>query len=272
MQAANREAGRSMEQAARSKMHTLVLILGATVCAYAVVLAAQDLWRSWTIRQHNGKRVRIGVDHKPPSYIWDPASGASGYAVDVLNRAATNTGVQLEWVYAPKGALAAFERDQIDLWPAGYARAGVYPSLYQSRPWSEESYVLLWEREKLGPRPQSTDGRRMAFLDRKISRDFLREYMPNVVPVPAASREEAMKMVCDGQAEMGMFDLRLVESVLLRRPKACEGLNLEIEPQEALARPMSIFASQKYALIADILRDEIDNLVADGSLSRIADR
>jgi signal transduction histidine kinase len=272
MQAPLPDGPGSIEQSTRPRLHTLVTVLGATLCLYAVVLSVQDLWQAWALRGVRGIPIRVGVDQKPPSYLWDPAKGATGYAVDVLNDAAARTGLRLEWVYCPRGPLAAFDAGAIDLWPAGFAKPGQYPHLHQTRPWNEEAYVLLWNKEKFGPRPQPTAGRRLAYLDRKISRDFIQEYMPEVVHAPAESREQAMMMVCRGEADIGMFDLRLVETVLLRRPRPCQGLSLEIEPREALTRPMSMFSSRKHATAADALRDAIDDMTSDGTLSRFADR
>ena len=225
---------------------------------------------SWTYHLRpdgeSAKTYRIGVDHNPPNHDWSEEKGASGFAVDVLNEAARRAGVQLNWVYCPRGSKAAMLEGFIDLWPVGYFRPGEYPTLYQTRPWSYVQHAWVWDRKKFAADPDRTARKRLSAVDRFSMRNLVSRTFPNMELVPAPTRRESLSAMCSGKADLTFIDMRVLEEALLDRPESCRGTIFVVKPLPDLTDPMTIFARGESTGVADALRNEIDGMLTDGTI------
>ncbi len=240
-----------------------------------MLIAAGGFW-SWReygrANQFRGVSVRIGVDHNPPNYDWSEQKGASGFAVDVMNEAARRAGVTLQWVYCVRGSRVALESHEIELWPTGFYRPGEYPALHQTRPWSQDQHAFVWDRERRAEVPERLEGVGVAVVNRMAPLALARQMFPGARIVPAPSRRDVLQTMCAGAADVAFMDMRTVEGMLLDRPDQCRDKVLHVKPQPELTDPTSIFAWKDQGPLADVLRDRIDDMVADGTLMRYADR
>jgi len=245
------------------------------LCAALTLLALAGAW-SWAyyLRTNGvrGKTYRIGVDHNPPNHEWSEEKGASGFAVDVLNEAARRAGVELNWVYCPRGSKAAMQEGFIDLWPVGYYRPGEYPTRYQTRPWSYVQHVWVWDRKKFAAEPDRMARKRLAAVDRFSMRNLVQRTFPNMELVPVPTRRESLSAMCSGRADLTFIDSRVLEEALLDRPESCRGTTLVVKPLPDLTDPMKIFAREESARAADVLRDRIDDMLTDGTVLNYAER
>lgn len=217
-------------------------------------------------------RYRVGVDHNPPNYDWAEGRGASGFTVDVMNEAARRTGMELEWVYCTHGSRSALLEGAVDMWPLGYYRPKEYPTLHQTRPWTEDQHAFLWDGGKLPEEPKDWAGRRMAVVDRVALRALAQRLFPKQEFEVVPSRRNAAEAVCAGRAEVAFLNLRSVESILLDRPPACLSTRLRVRPLPLAAEPLTIYSTLRASAGADRLREGIDSLVADGTVLAYAEK
>jgi signal transduction histidine kinase/ActR/RegA family two-component response regulator len=204
-------------------------------------------------------------------YDWSEQKGATGFAVDVMNEAARRAGVTLQWVYCERGSRAALESRFIDLWPAGFYRPGEYPSLHQTRPWSQDQHAFVFDKGRLAEAPEQLEGVRVAVVNRMAPLALAGRLFPKSRIVPAPSRRDVLRTMCVGAADVSFMDMRTVEGMLLDRPEQCRDKILQVKPLPEFTDPTSIFAWKDHGAVADVMRDRIDDMVADGTLMRFAD-
>ena len=259
-------------QAKRGRVFLPAWVLASVAAAFALFAVGLQLEQSERVNRFRGKRYRMGVDHNPPNYDWAEGQGAFGYTVDVMNEASRRAGISLEWVYCPRGSRAALMDRSIDLWPEGYYRPGQYPTLHQTRPWSEEQHVFVWQRGWLPEDPQAWDGKRVSVTDRRSPRALVERLFPRLEIVPAPTRLDALRTMCAGDADIAFLDMRAAEAALLQRPEGCIGRALQLKTLTQLADPVSLFARAETGPVAEVLRDHIDGMIADGTVLASAEK
>jgi len=243
------------------------------VAVTSITVAVVWSWNSNSdARTFRGGTFRIGVDHNPPIHDWSDTKGASGFVVDVLNEAANRAGVKLNWVYCPRGSKAALQEGFVDLWPVGYYRPREYPNLHQTRPWTGDQHVFVWDRDRFPEEPDSWDGTRIAIADRVATRTLTNRLFPSARQIPAPTRMEALRQMCRGSADVAFLDMRVIENALLDRPEPCRHLKFRIRALPGSTDPMSLFARQGMGPLAELLRDRIEEMVTDGTVVNYADK
>jgi len=241
-------------------------LIGAATLSYAT-------WRTFEAgRADTGKVYRIAYDLTPPHYDHVPGKGAAGFAVDVMNEAARRASVRLEWVYLGNGARAALLAGRVDLSPLGYYRPGSYPSLHQTRPWTEDYHVLVWDKARFSSGASDWAGRKVAHVERVATAEMAASRFKGSTLLPAKSRLEALRTVCTGAADVAFVDLRVIESALLERPDECGRVRFHVQQSADSVDRLSLFARPAVAAVADRMRDSIDTMIDDGSFVTIADR
>src|SRR6185369_9239113 len=69
------------------------------------------------VRPRNQRTLRIGFQNSPPYHFPDAANRPSGPAVEIIQVAARDRGLKLEWVFSPEGPERALSTGTVDLWP-----------------------------------------------------------------------------------------------------------------------------------------------------------
>ena len=239
------------------------------LCTVAMLIAVAGVW-SWAqfrrANQFRGETFRIGVEHNPPNNDWVEQKGAIGFSVDVLNDAARRAGVKLDWVFCERGARAALLDGSIDIWPAGYYRPGEYPDLHQTRPWSEVQLAWIWDSGRMPSEPDQRDRKRVAVVDRQATQSLLRRSFPNMEIILTPTRLESLNAMCAGQADLAFMDTRVLDEALLNRPLNCRATIFQVKRLPDLIEPMTLFSRIEAAGVAEVLRDQIDEMLADGTV------
>lgn len=240
-----------------------------------MLIAVAGVW-SWAqfrrANQFRAKTFRIGVDHNPPNHDWSEQKGATGFDVDVLNDAARRAGVKLDWVFVPRWSSAVLLDGSIDLWPVGYYRPGEIPGVHQTRPWNEIQHAWIWDRGRMPVGPERLDRKRVAVVDRQVTRDLVLRTFPNIDILSTPSRLESVNAMCAGRADLAFLNSRVLEEALLNRPANCRTTMFQVQSLPDLIAPMSIFSRMDSAGVAEVLRDRIDEMLVDGTVVGFAEK
>src|ERR1039458_6444486 len=158
----------------------------------------------------------------------------------------------------------------VDLWPI----VGDLPErkklLYVSPPWARMTYALVFPRTMRVSRPSDIAGKTLAAIVR-ISSDarVVHAYFRGAAVVPQPGLAELLAAVCSGEAQAGLVSLNaFVDS----RSPACRIGPLRIQPVEGATYWFGVGANRDRpdaVAAADILRDEVGAMAADGRLAAI---
>src|SRR5262245_52807482 len=215
--------------------------------------------------------LRIGFQNTPPYHFLDSNYQPAGPDVDILNAAAHRSRISLVWVFSPEGPEKALSSGAVDLWPL----IGDLPErrqlLYVSSPWAEMTYALVFPASASVSDPNLVSGRSLA-VQTSISSDVrvAQLFFPSANVVPVWGSESALQAVCNGDAAMGLVSFNAF--VELKRPDNCSAGLLQITPIPGGRISFGVGAhrgSRIAEAAADVLRDEIGRMAADGSLAPI---
>jgi signal transduction histidine kinase/AmiR/NasT family two-component response regulator len=241
------------------------------VVAVTGVLAGA-LWATRRIAVRQAIRAqtwRVGYHNTEPFLYRGPDGNPAGFGKDVLTEAARRAGVALEWVYIPQGAAAAFRDGAIDLFPRSADVAGLSRAPYLTAPWFESFYGLIQKSSDDAPSPASLAGRPIATGSSYFLRAYAAIQLPRAKIVPRESWNEVLAAVCDGSVEAAFAELREATSVLLRSQPPCGHQSLRLVPLREAVVMAGIGAAPRATAAADLLRDEIGSLAADGTLAQL---
>ncbi len=214
--------------------------------------------------------MRIGLDQAPP-YTNTIKGRAEGLVVDVLNEAARRRGIVLEWVGEQKGDAPSLENHLADLWALARATPEWTSKFHVTRPWLRNSFYLISSASRPVTPSDRLAGRVLSLVNGPATRDRAQRYYPNAIHLIAPNRMEAMLRFCRGEAEFALVEMRLLQSVLLDRPESCAEMPLQIIRVRGSAMELGIGSTKEYSAVAEELRNEIDELRADGTVGRALD-
>ncbi len=244
----------------------------ALAAVAAVGLLAGGLWASRRIAVRQGvvaQTWRVGYNNTEPFLYRGPDGQPAGFGKDVLTQAARRAGMTLEWVYVPQGAAAAFRDGKIDLFPRSADVAGLSRAPYLTAPWFESFYGLIQKAPEDAPPPAIGPGSAVATGSSYFLRAYAAIQLPGAKIVARDSWDAVLTDVCDGSATAVFAELREAASVLLRRQPPCGAGSLRLVPLREAAVMAGIGALPHAAHAADLLRDEIGALAAEGVLADI---
>ena len=244
-------------------------------CAAAVLfllIAAGGLWyshsaHSWT--RLAGRTWRIGFHDTEPFVFRGPDGTAAGFARDVLGEAARSSGVKLQWVYVPEGAMSAFHKGAIDLFPRSSVVAGLGRADYITDPWFESSYGLVERGAPGSPVPIDLLPTRVATGPAPFARAFAARSLPYSLILPKKNWSEVLSSVCSGESEAGFAEIRDATSVLLAQRSVCRDQPLRVLPLPQALLQAGIGSTLPARRVADRLRQRIGAMAESGHLARI---
>jgi PAS domain S-box-containing protein len=220
-----------------------------------------------------GVELRIGVDQAAPYQSWQPGYGAIGFTVDVLNEAARAKGIRLRWVNCPEGPLDALSSGKVDLWPLWATTLGAKLGVYISEPWLNNEYAVAWLRD-----PTSTnihepnwDHQAISVLNRPMNRAKAKEHFGHSTLDLTPDRTIALQHICVGESRGAVMEVRLLEAMLMRRPKGCQNAVFGVKVLPGTVNPMSLVARTTHRREAQELRKEIGLMFVDGRFNSLVD-
>ncbi|MCX6613564.1 MAG: response regulator, partial [Acidobacteria bacterium] len=106
--------------------------------------------------------------------------------------------------------------------------------------------------------------RRVIVRKKKLSSQG-RELFPKAELIGIDDRTEGLVALCSGGAEFLMIEARPLQWHLLQPPRECLQVNLNVLSLDLPPNELGIGSSLEASVVANVLRDEIDAMVADGS-------
>ena len=215
---------------------------------------------------------KIGY-HQTEPFVFRGADGEpAGFAKEVMGEAARRAGIRLEWVFVPQGAGAAFNQGAIDLFPRSSELSGMARAPYISAPWFETFYGLIQRAPRGAPPPGSLAGRPLATSSSHFIKAYAARVFPGATIVPQKDWNEVLTSVCSGTADAAFAELREATSVLMARESECNDMPIRLLPLRQSAIEAGIGSSLRARFVADLLRDEIGNIAAEGLLGELHSR
>jgi signal transduction histidine kinase len=213
--------------------------------------------------------------NRPPS-PGDPAQGqqAIGFTAEVIREAATRAGIGLEWRETRDAAEvdAALDRGWIDIAPAAVSTPERRARFFLSDPWWNEDLALIVRGD--GPQIEAAlAGKRIA-LKNTLLAETARQAFPESILVPPQQPGTAYPttLVCRGEADAALMTHRDADMMIgLHRPPECADARLSTLNSTATLG-LVVMSRPAQAETARRLRRQIDELIKDGTLARIAAR
>ena len=248
--------------------------------AWLTGLAALVLVAGWTFAVRNasdsfaGHTVRVGADSAPPYYMLGADGSVSGgLAVDVLNEAARRHKIALQWIPVTRIPLdEAIRTHLVDLWPAVTPTPEREARFHLTTPWLENTFSLLSLEQSGISSTAGLDHRRLAHVAAPATTALVRRTVPGAISISKPTHLGVIQAVCSGEADAGFVDARVLDSILLDRPKGCSSASLRIQYLSELHNPIGILSTREAGPVADVLRAEISKMGADGTLGADLDR
>lgn len=243
-----------------------------TAAAVLVGIAAGGLalWK----RQHsvdNTRVYRIGYNTNPPYQIRRETGPPSGFAVEMLDRAAERSGIRLEWEYDESSSATKMLGGAVDLWPL-FAdlpeRRGV---VYVSAPWIISDYYLVI-RGHNPPIPAGDFSGPVHYSGPAVFERLLTQAWPNArrqaVVEPAALPEP----FCRGDYPY-VFVSSFQSGALFRElARRCPDVEFRAVHRPDLTLRLGVASKPEHQPVAERLREEILAMGADGELGHILAR
>ncbi len=191
-------------------------------------------------------------------------------SAEVVQEAARRSGIHLEWRLIPRtGPKAALAEHKVDLWPLVTIRRPLVANVHVTAPYLSNSFVTistdLHFREQTS-RPLLV--RRVALMG-TMAAFYAKSLFPGAEILTKSEREDAFSAVCAGDADVVLVETRAAQKVMLERPPGCESKAFYTVGVEAPSTQLGIGSTTEAAAVADRLREEIDAMVQDGTMSRL---
>jgi signal transduction histidine kinase/CheY-like chemotaxis protein len=211
----------------------------------------------------------IGTDNSYPYHYLNSQGNPEGMAAEVIKEAARRCGIRLRWVLRRDGPLRAVTSKPVDLWPLAADMSRTEPALHFSRPYLSNTYIALIAGPRNGT-PTSQPGiHRVAFLRYSVVASFAPKAFPGADLLPYNSREEALEGLCRGEANAMLVEARTAQHLILNLPRVCEHQRFRTTGLDIPPTQLSIVSTKQSAPAADRLRNEIDRMLADGTMTRL---
>ena len=242
------------------------------VAVFAILVAAGGWWyghsaRSWA--ELAGRKWRIGFHDTEPFVFRGTDGKPAGFAKDVLAEAARSSGIQLEWVYVPQGAMSAFQAGIIDLFPRSSSVARLGRAAYITDPWFESSYGLVERGAPGSAVPVNLAPTRVATGPMPFARVFAGRSLPGSLILPKKNWSEMLSSICAGEVDAGFAEIRDATSVLLAQRSVCRDQPLRVLPLRHALLEAGIGSTMAARRVADRLRQRIGAMAESGRLAEI---
>ena len=217
-------------------------------------------------REHTRPVMIVGTDFAPPYYFQKPDGTIAGVAVDVFTKAASKLDFDLRFVHLSGTPDSFLLSHAVDFWPVLTITDKRRQIFHMTEPWLLNTFCLL--RRNTGTLPVGKN-LRIAHWVNPVNTANAARFYPLARRLPRLTRDEVMAAICLGQADGGIIETRVLDSLLLDRPRACENIALVKESIPNAAFPMGIAAVKSAGRQADDLHRQITRMAKSGELAKI---
>jgi len=210
----------------------------------------------------------IGWVATPPDEVPTTTGDPTGFAVELVREAAKRRGIRLKWVEHPESSEAALLNKAVDLWPIMIVTEERKKLLHMTDPYQEDEYAFYVNEDSPYRAASDLKGQTISYEGTPIDLKMLREHFPESIPLAKASTAEAIRSLCDGEAQ-ALFDDHLSVFALLLKNPACAGTPLRMIPLQDMRMEVALGSTRESRAAADAIRDEIGVMGSDGTLEKI---
>jgi PAS domain S-box-containing protein len=214
--------------------------------------------------------LRCGYTEFRPYTSINEQGMPEGLAVEIVRRAAGHAGLRLDWVQVDDTE-AALRRGEVDLVPLVTVTAAREREFYVGVPWWEYSQVLVSRRDRPLHAPADTVGKRVGVRGLAWTLALAETELPGSFLVPART-SRILEDICAGSLDGALLEGRLLHAALLDQPSACRGWQLDSRPLPGAVNQMASMARKGSADQASRIYQGIQEMVADGEVSELANR
>lgn len=211
--------------------------------------------------------IRVAAYNSPPYYTVQNGR-IHGLAFDLITHAAANRNIPIRWVILKGPMEQALDQREIDLVPVVSFTPERSVKWHLTKPWLQNRFSLVsLARGNADPFAS------IAHVSLPVTRAIARRSFPRATLLEAATRADALAMLCRNEAGSALIEERIIQSLLLSRPAACTGaIDLAVTPAPGATTTISIGSTTGHAATADALREELSRFARDGTLSTALDR
>jgi len=216
-----------------------------------------------------GRIFKIGYQDTPPLNYPDVDGTPTGTAVAVLREAARRSGIRLQWIYCAEGSEKGISGRRVDLWPimVDYPQRHAYT--YFTAGWAKLSHAVIHPATGGADGWKDLRGETLAVPSGSRSEArTARQFFAGAIPVPVPAKD-IVPAVCTGRTQAGLITL---SSASPGQAFACRERKLEFLPVDEPPFWYAIGAvkgDREAEKAADVLREEITRMSADGALAGI---
>jgi signal transduction histidine kinase/ActR/RegA family two-component response regulator len=211
----------------------------------------------------------MGTDNTYPYHFLNAAGAADGMIAEVISEAAKRSRIRLKWVARLEGPAKALQANAVDIWPLLSVQKALWPELHFTRPYLRNSYIALFARPEFESRAELARVRRVAVVNYPLVRKLAQESVPGAEMSLQPSREEALSAVCRGESDLAFMEARAAQFLMLHRPRDCGAQQLHSSGMDVKPTALGLASTPAAARAADRLRDEIDRMLADGTMQQL---
>jgi len=217
-----------------------------------------DRDRVWKIGTDNALPFHglMDIPGRPPEPI--------GIAGGLIAAAAKRRGVKLQWSVSPVSSLSA---GKVDLWPMNTMNPAS-ETIAITRPFVRDSFVVVSREQSWQRQSVKEETRRVIVREKKLTTQGP-ELFPKAKLIGINDRKEGLAALCSGAAEFLMIEARPLQWNLLQPPAECLEANLYVLGLDLPHNELGIGFSVDAAVVANVLRDEIDAMLADGTYKSV---
>lgn len=214
--------------------------------------------------------VHVAGGRDWPMAYMSPDGRQTGFFVDVMREAASRAGLEFSWHFRDSLDMAMRE-DSIDVWAAASSTAQRKRTYYMSRPWwSYDHYVVVLAEGPIRARGDLA-GKIVTYSNSPPIASGMKALFAGAT-MREVNKTDVMTRFCLGVADAALLNGPALNAALLIRPKECTGKAFRVIWQPPLRIELAIVAAFEKRQLAERLRETIDDLAADGTLSQIATR
>lgn len=216
--------------------------------------------------------MKLGAAPGEPEAYLSENGQPTGFYVEVLTEAARRQGVPVRWVFYPRRMDESLSNGEVDVWAAANPSPERKRRFHVSRPWWVVDYQLLVRADSSLRSPEDMRGRTVWYSDFPPVGRTAWDTLPGAKLAVHGEVADRLSGVCSGQADAALVNSYDTQRILLKRPSACESTALRQIPHRAMKMELSIMSLPAEKALVDSLRARVDEMIQDGSLSRIASR
>jgi PAS domain S-box-containing protein len=221
--------------------------------------------------QHADRVYRIGWELDPPDQFAGPTGEPSGMAVEVVREAARRRSIRLEWVRRDESSEAALRGGKVDLWPLMTITPERRPFLHFSSAYLESVICLLTRKRSAFQKASDLANARVEHLHLPINRTLARRHLPDAELTAVSNARSLVADVCRGTTDAAFIEEDAIIHLLMDGA-GCADEPLQVIPLPEARIQLGVGSSFEAAPVADAIRDEIDEMLADGRLAEMFSR